>query len=120
MKVPNRSNPIYGWDRIPQKEVDKMRGLSPSFVEPVDEIWTWKRPLDMFLVEVHNIGTRKFGTMTHLTVKKVNVVDSFRNLLNAFIHSQEPNYSEKLQLCKNSLPILTLLQWRYFPFILTL
>lgn len=98
VKVPNRSNPIYGWDRISQKEVDKMRGLSPSFAEPVDEIWAWKRPLDMFLVEVHNIGARKFGTMTHLTVKKVDVVDAFWNLPNAFIHSQEPNYSEKVAI----------------------
>lgn len=71
MEVLKRSSPFYGWDRSPQKEIDRFREASPSFVEPIDEMWTWKRPSDMFAVQVHHMGSRKFGTMTHLTVKSL-------------------------------------------------
>lgn len=115
MEVLKRSNPFYGWDRSPQKEIDRLREASPSFVEPIDEMWTWKRSSDMFTVQVHHMGSRKFGTMTHLTVKKLDMADAFHDFLHAFIHSQEPNYSEKVAIVQKLVGRSDMVAMEVFP-----
>ena len=47
---------------------------------------------------MHALGTRCFGATTHLTVKKIDVLEAARNKAKALILSEEPTYSEKVKI----------------------
>ena len=87
------------WLRVSKEELERTNLiLSAVSAEPIDEMWKWLQPKMVFVIQMHALGTRCFGATTHLTVKKIDVLEAARNQTKALIYSAEPTYSEKVQI----------------------
>ena len=90
------------WIRVSKEELERTNlMLSTVNAEPIDEMWKWLQPQMIFVIQIHALGTRCFGATTHLTVKKIDVLEAARNKAKALILSEEPTYSEKVN-CKQA------------------
>ena len=87
------------WIRVSKEELERTNlMLSTVNAEPIDEMWKWLQPQMIFVIQIHALGTRCFGATTHLTVKKIDVLEAARNKTKALILSEEPTYSEKVKI----------------------
>lgn len=104
---------IPEWTRIPDSQV---KSINNPFAEPIDEMWQWRKGTKVFLIQLHYLGEKCFGEATHLTIKKVDMLDVLqKGKLEAMINSQEPTYSEKLKIVRKFTDTNSTIAMEVFP-----
>lgn len=99
LKAVKNKKALSEWLRVPKEELARTNlMLSVINAEPIDEIWKWLLPRITFVIQMHNLGLKCFGSTIHLTIKKVDVLKVAKNATQALIFSEEPTYSEKVKI----------------------
>jgi hypothetical protein len=81
--------------------------LSARMRADIDEVWGWQKEPYQIVIQIKKIKIPRlnWGNMWHIIIKKCNMQSVNENVFLGTYLSEEPNYSEKLEIAKKVVPL---------------